>query len=165
MNNTTSDSLKINIRKGTHDDLPEMLELFTATIDEVCKKDYTFLQLEAWKSGAENGERWMNVMSSQYVLIAESGNQMVGFSTLDQGNYIDLFFVHKDYQQKGIASMLYAVIEKEALQHHKKSLTADVSRTARPFFEKMGFQVVQEQAVRIKGMTLTNYKMEKKLIS
>ncbi|MDW9380235.1 GNAT family N-acetyltransferase [Chryseobacterium sp. JV558] len=165
MNSSTSDNPKIILRKGIQNDLLEMLELFRTTIDEVCKKDYTLQQLEAWKSGAENEERWMDVMTSQYVLIAESANQIVGFCTLDQGNYIDLFFVHKDYQQQGIASRLYNTIEKEALQYHEKRLTADVSKTARPFFEKVGFQVVQEQTVDVKGITLTNYKMEKNLIS
>jgi putative acetyltransferase len=34
--------------------------------------------------------------------------------------------------------MLYDEIEKEAL-HHSEQLTAEVSKTARPFFEKVGF--------------------------
>ncbi|CAD0220967.1 GNAT family N-acetyltransferase [Chryseobacterium sp. JV274] len=165
MNSSTSNSQSITIRKGIRKDLPEMLELFTATIDEVCKKDYNPLQLEAWKSGAENEERWMNVISSQYVLIAENRKQIVGFCTLDKGNYIDLFFVHKNYQQKGIAAMLYHEIEKEALQQDERLLTADVSKTARPFFEKIGFHVIEEQTVHVKGIALINYKMEKKLIS
>ncbi|UTX50707.1 GNAT family N-acetyltransferase [Chryseobacterium sp. MA9] len=165
MKNIISNSQSITIRKGIRKDLPEMLELFTATIDEVCKKDYNSQQLEAWKSGAKNEERWINVISSQYVLIAEGGNQIVGFCTLDEGNYIDLLFVHKDHQHKGIASALYNAIEKEALQQHEKLLTADVSKTARTFFEKKGFQVVQEQTVKVKEIMLTNYKMTKNLIS
>jgi len=164
MNNTTSNN-HIIIRKGLYDDLPEMLQLFTATIDEVCKKDYDLQQLEAWKSGAENKERWMNVMRDQYVLIAVIENKIVGFCTLDQGNYIDLLFVHKDHQHKGIATMLYQQIEKEALLNNERELTADVSKTARPFFEKAGFQVVQEQTVNVKGTAMINYKMVKHLIS
>lgn len=83
------------IRKGINDDLPEMLQLFTATIDEICKKDYNLQQLEAWKSGAKNKERWMKVMRDQYVLIALTENKIVGFCTLDQGNYIDLLLYTK----------------------------------------------------------------------
>ena len=37
MNSNTSDN-HIILRKGVYDDLPAMLQLFTATIDEVCKK-------------------------------------------------------------------------------------------------------------------------------
>ncbi|MFS4471001.1 GNAT family N-acetyltransferase [Chryseobacterium sp. T20] len=163
MNSNTSDNHAI-IRKGIYDDLPEMLQLFTATIDEVCKKDYDLQQLEAWKSGAENEERWRQVIRDQYVVVAVIENKIAGFCTLDQGNYIDLLFVHKDFQHRGIATLLYHQIEKEALLNHEKKLMADVSKTARPFFEKMGFHVVQEQTVLVKGIVMTNYKMVKNFI-
>ncbi|MBO9691892.1 GNAT family N-acetyltransferase [Chryseobacterium sp.] len=163
MNNNISDNQNITIRKGNETDLPEMLSLFKTSIDEVCKKDYDQHQLEAWKSGADNKERWIKVIRDQYVLVAVSGNQIAGFCTLDQGNYIDLLFVHKDYQQKGIASILYNEVEKEVRLHHQMLITADVSKTARPFFERIGFHVIQEQEVNIKGIALTNYKMAKNL--
>ena len=163
MNSNTSDN-HIIIRKGVDDDLPEMLQLFTATIDEVCKKDYNLQQLEAWKSGAENEERWRQVIRNQYVVVAVTEDKITGFCTLDKGNYIDLLFVHKNFQHKGIATLLYHQIEKEALLNNEKELTADVSKTARLFFEKSGFQVVQEQTVHVKGVALINYKMVKHLI-
>ncbi|WP_114820386.1 GNAT family N-acetyltransferase [Chryseobacterium sp. KLBC 52] len=164
MNSNTSDN-HIILRKGIYDDLPEMLQLFTATIDEVCKKDYDLQQLEAWKSGAENRERWVKVIKEQYVLVAVKENKIAGFCTLDQGKYIDLLFVHKDFQHRGIATLLYQQIEKKALLNNEKELTADVSKTARSFFEKTGFQVIQEQTVYVKGVALINYKMAKHLIS
>ncbi|BAP33107.1 GNAT family acetyltransferase [Chryseobacterium sp. StRB126] len=128
MNNNTFYN-PIIIRKGNMQDLPEMLLLFQDTITTTCKEDYNTNQLEAWKSGAENKERWLKVMKEQYILIAESENKIVGFCTLAQGNYIDLLFVHKDYQHQGIASKLYELIEKEALDQNQKILTADVSKT------------------------------------
>ncbi|WP_278351916.1 GNAT family N-acetyltransferase [Chryseobacterium gleum] len=163
MNSNISNKHNIIIRKGKEADLPEMLQLFAATIDAVCRKDYTPQQLEAWKSGAENEERWRKVIRDQYVVIALNENKIAGFCTLDQGNYIDLLFVHKDEQQKGIASILYQEVENEALRQREKQLTAEVSKTASPFFKKIGFQVVQEQEVNVKGVTLTNYKMIKSL--
>lgn len=153
----------IRIRKGNLQDLPEMLLLFQDTITAICQRDYNTAQIEAWKSGAENKERWQNVMKEQYVFIAESENKIVGFCTLAQGNYIDLLFVHKDYQHQGIASQLYKFIEKEAIHQTQKVLTADVSKTAKSFFENMDFKVIQEQIVNVKGVDLINYKMEKRL--
>lgn len=164
MNNSIFNNLVI-IRKGNLQDLPEMLLLFQDTITTVCKEDYDTLQLEAWKSGTENKERWLNVMKEQYILVAESENKMVGFCTLDKGNYIDLLFVHKDYQHQGIASMLYKLIEKEALQQHQKFMSAEVSKTAKPFFESMNFKIIQEQTVNVKGVDLINYKMKKELLT
>ena len=39
--------------------------------------------------------------------------------------------------------------------------TTHASVTAKPFFEKRGYQVVQEQQVEKKGILLTNYVMKK----
>ncbi|MGG7436541.1 GNAT family N-acetyltransferase [Chryseobacterium arthrosphaerae] len=154
----------ISIRKGSLNDLPAMQQLFADTIQVICKNDYNDLQRNAWSAGADNEERWMNVIKGQYVLIAEAENQLVGFSTLDQETYIDLLFVHKDHQHQGIASLLYAKMEEEALRHGQKQLTADVSKTARPFFEKSGFRILKEQTVNVKGIDLINYKMIKNLM-
>lgn len=163
MNSNTSYNPKIILREGSQCDLPEMLQLFKDTITAVCKKDYNTDQLEAWRSGAENRERWEMVIREQYIVIAKAENKIVGFCTLDQGNYIDLLFVHKDYQHQGIAFQLYRLIEKEAFRQNQKFLTADVSKTAKPFFEKMNFKLIQEQTVNVKGVDLINYKMEKSL--
>ncbi|UEQ78805.1 GNAT family N-acetyltransferase [Chryseobacterium arthrosphaerae] len=164
MSNGILNNASISIRKGSLNDLPAMQQLFADTIQVICKNDYNDLQRNAWSAGADNKERWMNVIKSQYVLIAEAENQLVGFSTLDQGTYIDLLFVHKDHQHQGIASLLYAKMEEEALRHGQKQLTADVSKTARPFFEKSGFRILKEQTVNVKGIDLINYKMIKNLM-
>ncbi|WP_343679913.1 GNAT family N-acetyltransferase [Chryseobacterium arthrosphaerae] len=164
MSNGILNNASISIRKGSLNDLPAMQQLFADTIQVICKNDYNDLQRNAWSAGADNEERWMNVIKGQYVLIAEAENQIVGFSTLDQGTYIDLLFVHKDHQHQGIASLLYAKMEEEALKHGQKQLTADVSKTARPFFEKSGFRILKEQTVNVKGIDLINYKMIKNLM-
>lgn len=164
MNNDTSNSPILSIRKGNMEDLPEMLHLFQDTITTICKNDYTQEQLEVWSSGARNEARWLEVMRNQFVLVAQFNQQIAGFCTLD-GEHIDLLFVHKDHQHQGIASQLYDLIEKKAIQQHKKRLTADVSKTARLFFEKVGFLVIQEQTVNVKGIDLNNYKMEKILFT
>ena len=38
---------------------------------------------------------------------------------------------------------------------------SEVSITARPFYERMGFKVVNDQQVDMRGVTLTNFVMEK----
>ncbi|GAE64638.1 GNAT family N-acetyltransferase [Chryseobacterium indologenes] len=151
------------IRRGNENDLAEMKQLFAETITSICKDDYTEEQLEAWRSGAENNERWLKVIHEQFVLVAISEHTIVGFATLDQGNYLDLFFVHKNYQHQGIASQLYEQIENAARKQTERYIRSDVSKTAKSFFEKLGFYVLKEQIVPIKGIALTNFKMQKNL--
>ena len=116
-----------------------------------------------WSSGIKNKERWQNILTNQLVLVSQNDGKITGFCTLD-GNHIDLFYVHKDHQREVIAKKLYAEIESIAKKQGQTELTSDVSKTAKPFFEKVGFVVVKEQQVMIDDIELTNFKMTKKIV-
>ncbi|WP_035484019.1 GNAT family N-acetyltransferase [Algoriphagus marincola] len=157
---------EFTIRIGQLDDLDELQKLFLDTITEVCKADYNEDQIEAWISDTKNNEnrqQWIDILVKQFVLVAQIRNEIVGFITLDNGNYIDLLYVHKNHQRKGIADNLYEKIENEARRQNQPSLNSNVSKTARPFFEKVGFEVIKTQTVLRQNVKLTNYKMEKKI--
>ena len=59
-----------------------------------------------------------------------------------KNEYFDFLYVHKDYQRQGIADNLYTEIQAKAIKQGTTLLTADVSITARPFFEKKGFKII-----------------------
>ncbi|MCM0664875.1 GNAT family N-acetyltransferase [Flavobacterium tyrosinilyticum] len=151
------------LKKATISDLPEMQELFVQTIQSVCKNDYNPEQIEAWTYGINNKERWLEVIEKQYVLLAVIENKIAGFATLKGGNYIDFFYIHKDFQRQGIADKLLAELELEAQKQHSKMITSDISITAKPFFEKKGFVAKAEQKNIRLNVELINYKMEKQL--
>ena len=153
----------MTIRKGHINDLAELQQLFVDTITNICKNDYTIEQIGAWTSSIANKQRWQDVMTNQLVLVAETNKGIAGFCTLDGGKYIDLLYVHKECQRQGVAFKLYDAIEKEAKRQGQTELSAEVSKTARAFFERVGFKIQKEQTVSIKGVELTNYKMTKDL--
>ena len=103
------------------------------------------------------------MLLNQFVLVIQLERKILGFGALDNGKYISFLYVHRDYQHQGFAYQLYTNIEKEAIRQGQTELTSDVSKTARPFFEKVGFKVIKEQSVVRKNVELTNYKMKKKL--
>lgn len=150
-------------RKATISDLKEMQKLYIETIQHVCKNDYNSAQIDVWISGAKNTERWIDVINTQFVLLATIEDKIVGFGTLKDGNYIDFFYIHKEFQRQGIANKILTELELEAKNKHSKVITSDVSITARPFFEKKGFIVKTEQRNIRLGVELINYKMEKSL--
>lgn len=155
---------KFRIEKGTQSHLAEMQQLFVDTISSsVCSSDYNPEQIKVWTSGVEDKERWKEIFLNQYVLIAKYLETIVGFVTLKAGNYIDLFYVHKDFQGQKVAGKLYSAIENEALRQKQSEVTSDVSITARPFFEKIGFEVLKKQTVTRQNVKFTNFKMRKKL--
>jgi putative acetyltransferase len=154
---------RIMIRQAKLDDLAAIQELFVDTIEAVCRYDYSAEQIAVWTSSIENSNRWIDKLMKQYFLIAEINNKIVGFASLENYEYFDFIYVHKDYQRHGIANNLYSEILAKAIKHGTILLTSDVSITAKPFFEKKGFKVIAEQKNDIKGIEVINYKMTKDL--
>lgn len=138
-----------------------MKHLFVDTVTTICRAHYTDEQLRVWASSANNSERWNGIVNDQYLILAELGEKLVGFASLGGDGYVDLFYVHKDHQRQGIARALYETIEQEAMRLGTEKLVADVSKTARPFFEAVGFQVMDEQTVVRERVSLTNFRMVK----
>lgn len=148
-------------RQGDLEDVDSSRDLFAGSIRTVCAADYTPEQIEAWVSGADDIERWQHVFKHQWVRMAVVNGRAIGFVTLQNDHHIDMFFVHKDYQRKGIAQSLFAQAESEAIRQGSRELTAHVSITARPFFERMGFRIKKRQTVIRRGIELTNFQMVK----
>ena len=154
---------EITLRTATPADLPEMKALYRSTIMEVCSADYDDAQRKVWSSSAEKAGRWSDMISSQYVLLAIADGQISGFASLKNGSYLDFMYVHKDFQRRGIADLLLTTIENEAVKQGASEITSDVSKTARPFFERKGYIVLKEQENLRDGIILVNYKMNKRL--
>lgn len=155
--------MMISLRSAHYTDLPAMRELFGQTIIAVCAKDYTSKQIRVWTAAAQAAERWKKILEEQWVMLAEDGRNLCGFITLANGNYVDLLYVHKDYQLKGVAYKLYTALESYAKQGGATSLMADASITARRFFERQGFQMLTPQILVRDQVELVNYKMVKLL--
>ncbi|NMH26835.1 GNAT family N-acetyltransferase [Flavobacterium silvaticum] len=140
-----------------------MKQLYVDTIRSVCSNDYSKEELEVWSSSSQKTERWQEMMATQFVLLAEINNQIVGFASLKESNYIDFFYIHKDFQGKGIAKQLLLKIEQQAKENGSHLLSSDISITAKPFFEKHDFIALKEQYNVRENVVLVNYKMEKKI--
>ncbi|MEL1253385.1 GNAT family N-acetyltransferase [Flavobacterium sp. DGU38] len=150
-------------RSATISDLNEMQKLYVETIQSVCKNDYNTAQIEVWIHGVQNMDRWIDVINTQFVVLALIKNKIAGYGTLKDGNYIDFFYIHKDFQRQGIADKILKKLELEARKQNSKIITSDISITAKPYFEKKGFIVkAQQKNIRL-NVELINYKMEKEL--
>jgi putative acetyltransferase len=154
----------LTLRQATLDDLDEIKQLFTDTLNAVCTNDYDADQLAIWSSTAQNTHRWHDAVYSQYFPLAMVDDEIAGFGSLDNGRYIDFMYVHKNHQRQGIAETLMEILIAEAYKCGTRTVTSDVSITARPFFEKMGFIMIREQVNLRKGIEIINYKMAKELI-
>ncbi len=104
------------------------------------------------------------MIETHYFIVAvDQQSQVVGFSSITPQGYLHSMFIHKDFQGKGIATMLLKEIERYAIAEGIKQITSEVSITARPFFEKNGYAVKMEQKRRANQCCLTNFWMAKDL--
>ena len=158
-----NDKLPIVLRGYVESDLVEISELFYNTVHGVCNKDYTKEQLKVWATGKIDKEAWNQSLKKHETMVALINHKIVGFGDLD-GAYLDRLYVHKDYQNRGIATAIVNKLEQLASDHKETSITVHASITARPFFEKQGYTLVKEQQVERQGILLTNYVMEKNLL-
>lgn len=149
----------ISLRKAGIGDKQMLQTLYVETIKNACRADYNSEQLSAWARGIENEQRWNSILAEQYFLIATIGLETVGFGSLENGDYIDFLYVHHAHLRKGIARIIYKALVEEAKRQGKNNLSSDVSKTARPFFEQQGFEVVRENINKIHGIEIINYHM------
>jgi len=132
------------LRPAQTADIPELQALYKSTIEFLCINDYSAEQIRVWAASAQNDERWKKRIEEQYFQIAIMNNEIMGFASLENGNYIDMMYVHYKHLRKGIANLLMYALETEARAQGKKELYSNVSKTAKPFFVQRGFEVVKE---------------------
>ncbi len=153
-----------SIRQATISDIPEMNELYKNTVLTVNRKDYSAEEVEDWASCGNDIDHWDELLAEQHYIVTENDKkEIVGFASINDVGYMHTLFVHKDFQHQGIATLLYQAIEKYAREKCTEKITSEVSITARPFFEKQGFVVDEEQKRKANKLCLTNYKMSKQL--
>ena len=158
-------STDMEIRAYRREDIKEIAELFYNAVHTINAVDYTEEQLDAWADGNIDLSAWDRSFQEHRTLVAvmpsdkeDETEQIVGFADMDSTGYLDRLYVHKDFQRHGIAAALCDRLEQAA---DVESFTTHASVTAKPFFEKRGYQVMQEQQVERKGILLTNYVMKK----
>lgn len=145
-------------------DIPEMQELFRSTVLNVNIRHYTKEEVEDWASCGDSVEHLKELLSHNHFIGAfDEASRMVGFSSMNKDGYLHSMFVHKDWQGKGVATQLLSEVEHIARQWGVAEITSEVSLTARPFFEKKGYEIVKMQKHRANKLELTNFVMRKLL--
>lgn len=152
----------MKIRAYLSSDCPQMAALFFDTVHRVNKKDYTKEQLNAWASGEVDLASWDCSFRQRCTLIAETEEgRLIGFADMDEAGYLDRLYVHSEHQKEGIAGALLQQLEQNAAGFGAAAFTTHSSITARPFFEKHGYRVLEEEAVMRAGIWLTRFFMVK----
>lgn len=151
------------IRAYRPEDLDGAIELFLQAIRETASRDYSPAQVAAWAQADRNV--WRDRRSSKPTWVAELDRTIAGLTDLEPDGHIDMMYVHPRFGGRGVAKALLAAVERRALENGIGRLYSEVSITARPFFERMGFIVVEPETVLRNGQVFTRFKMEKHLLA
>nr|WP_282452204.1 GNAT family N-acetyltransferase [Vibrio sp. 1CM8B] len=138
-----------------------MWEIFFHTVRNVNVRDYSQQQVEAWAPSSFDFALWQKRMNGLQPFVAELDGCVVGYTDLQPNGLIDHFFCHHEYQGKGVGKALMEHVFTVGRVRGVSRYFSEVSITARPFYEHLGFKVVNEQEVEMRGVKLTNYVMEK----
>lgn len=139
---------------------PQLRELFYNTVHHVNQRDYTQEQREAWAPARYDANVWAARIMQSEPFVALYNDSIVGFADVQTDGYIDFFFCHHAYQGKGVGKALMKHLLKTGRRFGIKRFYADVSITAKPFFQHYGFEVVRQQQKEVRGVVLTNFLME-----
>lgn len=153
------------LREATLTDIPELREMYKATLRTVNIANYTLEEIEDWASCGDDTAHLADLITNLYFIVAlNEANQIIGFTSIRKDGYLHSMFVHKDYQRKGVASFLLSKAEEYAIENQMKTITSEVCVTAKPFFERKGYTVVKEQKRKANKLCLTNYWMIKRIV-
>lgn len=137
-------------------------QLFYETVHRVNATDYSLEQLQALAPEQPDRETWI-LLDQQYCYIVEYQRQIVGFASMTKEGSLDFLYVHKDFQNKGIASNLLKQMERIARKFQLDKIDTESSLTAKGFFASKGFQVLKESDNIIRGVPIVKLHMEKTL--
>ena len=144
-------------------DAGRLARLFEASVNILAAEDYDEEQRAAWAAAVEDVEAFANKLAGALTIIAETGGAIAGFASLKDNMHVDMLYTHPAFARRGVATALMQALEKLAQARGSEKLTGDVSDTALPLFEKLGFAPVRRNSVLRHDVWLANTSMEKLL--
>lgn len=156
-NTQGSEEDKLIIRKAILEDLPAIHKVFTEAIGVTAAKSYTIEQVKAWQASVEQPEKWVKRIEEDYFLVAVVEEEIIGFASLQNQNYVDLLFVLSKWSRQGVASKLYRKLEQNA----QNPITVHASHFSKAFFEKHGYVLEEINDLIYNDVTFENFLMRK----
>ena len=154
----------IKIQPFMADRANEVADLYHQSVHAIDTSIYTSEQQEVWASTPPDYLQWSARLATKQPWLAMINNRVAGFIELDADGHIDCLYTHPSYQNQGVASALYEHLLATAKARGFKRLYVEASIVAKPFFERRGFIVTEENKLKRKGVTIINFTMGKGLI-
>ena len=152
----------VSLRPYLAADAERCADIFRASVEELAIEDYSAEQCAAWAARADDPD-FPKRLADALTLVALVDGELAGFASLNGAETIDMLYVDPEFARRGVATALLDALTRLAAARGAKTLTADVSDTARPLFERQGFQAQRRNLVQLDDEWLANTTMTKRL--
>lgn len=157
------------IRYAQHTDALDIIHVHRGSIRDICSKDYTPEQIEAWAGRKFKPELWCQTIDRDYVWVVELNSEVVGFGHLaimseTTAEVMGLYFLDV-LRGKGAGKNLLNIMNEVAISQMVKKIELHATITAKSFYESQGFaQMPGKCSVEMQGVDIPCYPMEKNLL-
>ena len=149
----------MKVHKFVNGDEQELWELFYHTVHTVNILDYSQTQIDSWAPKDLDISIAIKKFREINPFVVTKKGKIVAYADIQPDGYIDHFYCHHKFQRQGVGKLLFSVLKEEALKNDISQMYSNVSITAKPFFEAMGFLVEKEQMIEIKNQEFKNFRM------
>ncbi len=154
---------RMKIRALAADDVGAIMACYRASIHGLAAPYYSAEQLAAWAPATPDRARWEMRLDQLRTFVAEVDGAMAGFISFADEGYLDFLFTHPDCARRGVATALYEKMETRLRAIGTPEITTHASLAARPFFDRHGFAVTEEEMADCRGVALRRFAMRKAL--
>ena len=155
--------MSVALRPFLATDAPRCAAIFRASIEEIASEDYSPAQCEAWAGRADDLEAFAGSLAAMLTLAAVDDGEVVGFASPKGPGHIEMIYVNPEFAQAGVGATLLGALETIARGRGATQLTAEVSDTAKPLFDRREFVAVERIVKRIDDEWLGATTMSKTL--
>lgn len=155
--------MKLTVRAYSAADAAALLRVFAASIHTLAAPHYDEAQRRAWAGAEPDLEQWNQRFLAGRTLLAEQDGVIAGFIVYEPDGHIDMLFTDPEFARRGVAALLYDHAERSLAAAGATEIFTEASLVAKPFFEKRGFRVVEEQLAERGGVSLRRFSMRKAL--
>ncbi|MCS3456664.1 putative acetyltransferase [Aeromonas sp. BIGb0405] len=153
----------MNIRRFNIGDEAALFKVFLSAVHEVASAEYTAEQIQAWAPEDISQTLWADHIRTLRPFVADIDGDIAGYADVQPNGYIDHFFVAGSHARQGVGTRLMMRLHEEARLLGIDELTADVSKSAEPFFALHGFHVEERRYPVRRGVMIPNALMRKVL--
>ncbi len=152
----------VSLRPYVAADAERCAAIFRSSVEELASEDYSADQCAAWAARADDSA-FAKRLAAALTLMALVDGEPAGFASLKGAETIDMLYVDPAFARRGVGAALIDALVRLATARGAKTLASEVSDTARPLFERQGFQAQRRNLVRLDDEWLANTTMTKRL--